>query len=394
MDEVIRKIYLERLLSGKDRPDTVKVITGMRRCGKTTLMKQYIRHLKEMGTNDDQIVYLNFESRRLAHITDYVSLLDEIDKVYTGKRIYVFLDEVQVVNRWERAINSLQTDYDADVYITGSNAYLLSGELSTYISGRYTELRMLPLSFSEYLDLHPGDREERFYQYIRRGSLPVIYPDADETFEQDHLVGIFNTILSKDVTRYCEKGEITTLTDITRFLYSNIGNTTSANNIAVSIKKDPEKVRAYLDALQKAFLIYKAERYDIRGKRLLHTLEKYYVSDTGMRNAVLGISSREDVSRQIENIVYLELIRRGYEVAVGKYGDKEVDFTARRGSDIEYIQVTLSMIPENAYDREIAPLNLIRDSYPKTVLSMDRFVIDLPNGLKHVNLLDWLLDGS
>lgn len=394
MNEIIRKTYLDRLFAEKDRTDTVKVITGMRRCGKTTLMKQYIRHLKEMGIDDGQIVHLELESRGSARITDHVLLLDEIDKVYTGERIYVFLDEIQKVDHWEYAVNLLLTDYDADIYITSSNAYLLSDDLSTHLSGHYTELHMLPLSFSEYLDLHPGDREERFHQYVHHGSLPVICPNMDETLERDHLVGLFNTILVRDVLGNCKGEDIMTLNDIISFLYSNIGNTTSANNIATSIKKDPEKVRTYLDALQKAFLIYKAERYDIRGKKLLHTLEKYYVSDTGMRNAVLGISSREDISRQIENIVYLELIRRGYEVAVGKYGDKEVDFTARRGSDIEYIQVTLTMIPENAYDREIASLNLIRDSFPKTVLSMDKFLIDLPNGLKHINLLNWLLEGS
>ena len=391
MEEVIRRVYLDRLLSGRDRPDTVKIITGMRRSGKTVLMKQYIRLLKESGVPDSQIIHLNFESKNLSHVTDYMKLLEEIDRTYNGGRTYVFLDEVQMVERWERAVNSLQTDYAADIYITGSNAYLLSGDLSTYISGRYTELRMLPLSFGEFLELHPGDRSERFYQYIRSGSLPVINPDADEMFEHDHLIGLFNTILMKDVVRNCKGGDVGTLTDIIRFLYSNVGNITSANKIAVAIKKDSEKVRNYLDALQKAFLVYKAERYDIRGKRLLDTLEKYYVSDTGMRNAVLGISSREDISRQIENIVYLELIRRGYEVAVGKYGDKEVDFTARRAKEVQYIQVTMSMMSEDTYEREISPFRLIRDNHPKTVLSMDSFVTDLPDGLRHVNLLDWLL---
>ena len=391
MEEVIRRVYLDRLLSGRDRPDTVKIITGMRRSGKTVLMKQYIRLLKESGVPDSQIIHLNFESKNLSHVTDYMKLLEEIDRTYNGGRTYVFLDEVQMVERWERAVNSLQTDYDADIYITGSNAYLLSGDLSTYISGRYTELRMLPLSFGEFLELHPGDRSERFHQYIRSGSLPVINPDADEMFEHDHLIGLFNTILMKDVVRNCKGGDVGTLTDIIRFLYSNVGNITSANKMAVAIKKDSEKVRNYLDALQKAFLVYKAERYDIRGKRLLDTLEKYYVSDTGMRNAVLGISSREDISRQIENIVYLELIRRGYEVAVGKYGDKEVDFTARRAKEVQYIQVTMSMMSEDTYEREISPFRLIRDNHPKTVLSMDSFVTDLPDGLRHVNLLDWLL---
>jgi len=394
MGEVIRRTYLDRLLSGRDRPDTVKIITGMRRSGKTVLMKQYIGLLEESGVPEDRIIHLNFESKTLAHVTDYMKLLKEIDRRYAGGRIYVFLDEVQTVEHWERAVNSLQTDYDADIYITGSNAYLLSSDLSTYISGRYTELLMLPLSFGEFLELHPGDRDERFYQYIRSGSLPVIDPDADEMFEHDHLVGLFNTVMMKDVVRNCKGGDIATLSDIARFLYSNIGNITSANNIAVTIKKDPEKVRNYLDALQKAFLIYKAERYDIRGKKLLDTLEKYYVSDTGMRNAVLGISSREDISRQIENIVYLELLRRGYEVAVGKYGDKEVDFTARRGNEIQYYQVTLSMLGEETYEREISPFRLIRDNYPKTVLSMDSFVTDLPDGLIHINLLDWLLGGK
>lgn len=315
-----------------------------------------------------------------------------MDKVYDGRRIYVFLDEVQIVEHWERAINSLQVDYDADACITGSNAYLLSGDLSTYVSGRYSELRMLPLSFKEFLELHPGDREHRFRQYIRSGSLPVIDPDADELFEHDHLLGLFNTILMKDVLRNCKGGDAGALTDIIRFLHSNVGNITSANNIAVTIRKDPEKVRGYLDALQKAFLIYKAERYDIRGKKPLDTLEKYYVSDTGMRNAVLGISSREDTSRQIENIVYLELLRRGYEVAVGKYGDKEVDFTARRGDEIQYFQVTLSMMAGDTYEREVSPFRLIRDNYPKTVLSLDAFIVDIPDGLHHINLLDWLLE--
>ncbi len=390
MAEVIRKIYLDRLLSGRDRPDTVKIITGMRRSGKTVLMKQYISLLRESGVPENRIIHLNFESKTMVHVTDNMKLLEEIDKKYAGGRIYVFLDEVQTVEHWERAVNSLQTDYDADIYITGSNAYLLSGDLSTYISGRYAELPILPLSFGEFLELHPGNRNERFYQYIRSGSLPVIDPDADEMFEHDHLIGLFNTVLIKDVLKNCRGGDVATLTDIAGYLYSNIGNITSANNIAVTLKKDPEKVRNYLDALGKAFLIYKAERYDIRGKKLLDTLEKYYVSDTGIRNAVLGTSSREDISRQIENIVYLELLRRGFEVAVGKYGDKEVDFTARKGNGIQYFQVTMSMLAEDTYEREISPFRLIRDNYPKTVLSMDTFVTDLPDGLIHINLLDWL----
>ena len=392
MADVIRTGYLKRLISGKDRIDTVKIITGMRRCGKTTLMNQYIQFLKTSGVDEENIISFNFESKNAGHITDYRILLNEIDKSYAGKRTYIFLDEIQIVKDWEKAINSLQVDYDADIYVTGSNGHLLSSELSTYISGRYVELPMLPLSFAEFLELHPGDRDKRFMQYIRTGSLPVIDPDADESFENDHLNSIYNTVLMKDVLMHSGVTDVAVLSDVARFLFSNIGNTTSTNNIATSLKEDKRKVRKYLDSLQEAFLIHKAERFDIRGKKLLDTLEKYYVTDTGIRNAVLGISSREDVSRQIENIVYLELIRRGYDVAVGKFGDREVDFTARRGTDIEYYQVTMSMIPEDVHEREIHSLRRISDNYAKTVLSMDSFLVDLPNGLRHLNVISWLLE--
>ncbi len=394
MSEIIRRLYLDRLKSGRDRTDVVKVITGMRRSGKTVLMRQFIRELKDSGIPDDRVVYMNFESRDWERVSTYSDLLDYISSLGIEGRIYVFLDEIQRVQSWERAVNSLQVDFDADVYITGSNAYLLSSDLSTYISGRYMELRILPLSFSEFLELHPGEKDTRFMQYLRTGSLPIVDPDGDETFEQDLLTGVFNTVLVKDVLEHTGSSDASVLLDVARFLYSNVGNVTSCNSIARTLREDNRQVRRYLDSMADSFLIYKAERYDIRGKRLLDTLEKYYVSDTGMRNAVLGISSREDISRLVENVVYLELIRRGYGVAVGKYGDTEVDFTARRGNVVEYYQVTLSMISESTYNREIRPFELIRDSHPKTVLSMDRFLIDIPDGIRHVNVIDWLLDAT
>lgn len=355
-------------------------------------MKQFIKKLKESGIPDENIINMNFESREWEKISTYSDLLDYISSCKINGRMYVFLDEIQRVKSWEKAVNSLQVDYDSDIYITGSNAYLLSSELSTYLSGRYTELRILPLSFSEFLELHPGEKEKRFMQYLRTGSLPIVNPDGDETFEQDLLTGIFNTVLVKDVLTHTGSSDASILEDIARFLYSNVGNITSCNSIAQTLKEDNRQVRKYLDAMSDAFLIYKAERYDIRGKKLLDTLEKYYVSDTGMRNAVLGISSREDINRLVENVVYLELIRRGYEVAVGKYGDTEVDFTARKGNDIEYYQVTLSMMSETAYEREIRPFSLIRDNYAKTVLSMDNFLVTIPDGIKHKNVIDWLLN--
>ena len=394
MSEIIRRLYLDRLKSGRDRTDVVKVITGMRRSGKTVLMRQFIRELKDSGISDDRVVYMNFESRDWERVSTHSDLLDHISSLGIEGRIYVFLDEIQRVQSWERAVNSLQVDFDADIYITGSNAYLLSSDLSTYISGRYMELRILPLSFSEFLELHPGEKDTRFMQYLRTGSLPIVDPDGDETFEQDLLTGVFNTVLVKDVLEHTGSSDASVLLDVARFLYSNVGNVTSCNSIAQTLREDNRQVRRYLDSMADAFLIYKAERYDIRGKRPLDTLEKYYVSDIGMRNAVLGISSREDISRLVENVVYLELIRRGYEVAVGKYGDTEVDFTARRGNVVEYYQVTLSMISESTYNREIRPFELIRDSHPKTVLSMDRFLIDIPDGIRHVNVIDWLLDAT
>lgn len=229
MTEVQRRIYLDRLESSKDRPDNVKVVTGMRRCGKTVLMRQFMDRLRSSGIPDDSIAYLNFESRSLAHVECWESILDEISaRTDTSGRIYVFLDEVQRVPGWERAVNSLQTDFDADVYITGSNAYLLSSDLATYISGRYMELRMLPLSFAEFLELHPGDEETRFMQYIRTGSIPSVDPDADEAFERDHLIGLFSTVLLKDVLRNVDNGDASILEDVTGFLYSNVGNIQAA----------------------------------------------------------------------------------------------------------------------------------------------------------------------
>ena len=392
MAEVLREGYLKRLESGKDRTDVVKIITGMRRSGKTVLMQQFIRRIVGSGVPEGSIVYMNFESKKWEDIRTDSDLMEEISSRRIEGRMYVFLDEVQRVKSWENVVNSLQVDADADIYITGSNAYLLSSELSTYISGRYMELKILPPSFKEFMELHPGDREQRFMQYLRTGSLPIVDPDGDEMFEQDLLTGVFNTVLVKDVLKHTGTSDVSVLEDIARFLYSNVGNITSCNSIAQALKIDNKQVKKYIKAMCEAFLIYKVERYDIRGKKLMDSLEKYYVSDTGMRNAVLGISSREDISRLVENVVYLELLRRGYEVSVGKYGDTEVDFTARRLNSIEYYQVTLSMMSESTYDREVRPFGLIKDSYAKTVLSMDRFLVDIPDGIRHRNVLDWLLE--
>lgn len=394
--EVQRTGYLQRLEGGKDRSDVVKVITGIRRCGKSTLMKQYIQKLKET-VDEDAIVYVNLESREAESIETYKNLNNYLaSKINSAKRSYVFLDEIQRVSGWEKSINSLMVDYDADIYITGSNAYILSSELSTYLSGRYVEINMLPLSFKEYLELHPPsgdhDRYARFKDYLWYGSMPMVDPDGDEEFTNDHLVGIYNTILNKDVQLRLGVHDPVMLDNVCRYVMSNIGNITSSNSISENTDLSPATVRNYLRALEEAYIIYKAYRYDIRGKKLLKTREKYYVSDTGMRNTALGNSAGDDISRQIENVVYLELLRRGYAVNVGSYRDYEIDFTAKKRGTIEYFQVTQTLLPEDTYEREVRSLNMIDDNFSKTILSLDPLTRSVGNGIKHINLLDWLLN--
>lgn len=289
---VIREQYLTRLQDGKDATDVVKVVTGMRRCGKSTLMMQYMDRLKGMGVPEDHIIYANLESRQFEGISDSKELNDWLAERMPKDRAYVFLDEVQRVEGWEKTINSLQVDYDADIYVTGSNAYLLSSDLATYISGRYVEIRMLPLSFKEFLELNPPtpeeDRNRRLQQYIWTGSLPAVELDRDEQYTADLLSGIYNTVVRKDIQTHIGVRDQVRFENIVRSVMSNIGNTTSCKNIADAVNASPNTVHKYLRALEDAFLIYKAPRYDIRGKRLLKTCEKYYVADTGIRNTALG----------------------------------------------------------------------------------------------------------
>ena len=395
---VIREQYLERLQSGRDDTDIVKVVTGMRRCGKSTLMTQYMDRLRSDGVKEDHIVYANLESRQFEEITDHKALNAWLADRMPEDRTYVFLDEIQRVKGWEKTINSLQVDYDADIYVTGSNAYLLSSDLATYISGRYVEIGMLPLSFGEFLELNPvtpdEDRYRRLQQYIWTGSLPAVELDRDEQYTSDLLLGIYNTVVRKDVQTHMGVRDQTRFENIVRFVMSNTGNTTSCKNIADAVNASPNTIRRYLRALEDAFLIYKVPRFDIRGKRLLKTREKYYVSDTGIRNTALGLAAGDDISRQLENLVYLELIRRGYRVMVGSYRDREVDFTAVRNGKVEYYQVTQTMLPEDVREREVRSLKDVGDNFPKTVLSLDPFVVPIPGGIKHRNIVDWLLESD
>lgn len=393
--EVIREEYLKQLRLGKNHQELIKIVTGIRRCGKSTLMKQFISELRSAG--EDSILYINFEDIGYSELSTFKDLNAYImNNVNPDKKTYVFFDEIQRIEGWEKSVNALMISYDTDIYITGSNAYLLSSELSTYLSGRYVEIKMTPLSFKEYLKLHPADQnhslDSRFSDYIWTGSMPMINPDEDESFNRMILDSIYNTIVVKDITPRSRIKSVSTLNSIVRFLFSNIGNITSASSIAKQIESDPRVVEDCLKALEDAYIIEKAERYDIRGKKLLKTLEKYYVEDTGMRNAILGISSREDISRQLENTAYLELKRRGYQICVGRYGDQEIDFTVMKGDVREYYQISMSIKDENTYARETRSLNSIKDSYPKTILTLDNMGFTTNEGIKVKNIIDWLLE--
>jgi predicted AAA+ superfamily ATPase len=398
MKEVIRIDDLKRLESGKDRTDVAKIITGVRRCGKSTLMLQFIRRLKELGADDGHIFYLNMEDEKAEDIKDYKDLNRLIRaSVPHDERIYVLLDEIQRVEAWERTLNALMVGYDADVYVTGSNAFLLSSELSTFISGRYVEIDILPLSFKEYIEAHGVDErhdmDARFEDYLKKGSMPMIDPDSDERFRRDHLTGICNTVLTKDVTARNSMIDVSTAYRIMKFLFSNIGNITSGRSIAKELSINHATVDKYLKSIEEAYLFYRINRFDIVGKKHLNTREKYYAVDTGVRNAYLGTSKGDDLGRLLENVVYLELRRRGYSVSVGSYMDTEIDFTAEKDDRRDYFQVSMTVMQDDTYDREVRSLSSIRDSHPKTILTLDKVKRQPPDGIAHINVIDWLLSG-
>jgi predicted AAA+ superfamily ATPase len=393
-DTVLRKNYIEKVAAGRDMTDVAKIITGIRRCGKSTLMMQYMEHLRNSGVDDDRIFYMNLEDEANLHITDHLQLRDIMkERIRKDVRMYVFLDEIQRVTGWEMNLNALMASYDADVYITGSNAHLLSSELATYISGRYVEIKMLPLSFEEYLELHPSSvpEEVMFDKYLKYGALPLVDPNADNDFIIDLLHGIYNTVLVKDVLSRKGIRNMDALERMTRFIFSNIGNQTNVHTISQLLNMPPMTVGGYLTALEEAYLLYKADRYDVRRKNILTSNEKYYTADLGIRNAKIGWRGGPDTGRQLENVVYLELRRRGYDVMVGSFKDAEVDFTAFKGDKIEYYQVTKTMLEDITSKREIRSLMMIPDNYPKTILSLDRVMVNPGNGIMHMNLLDWLL---
>ncbi len=396
-----RKIYMDKLLAYKDT-EFIKVITGIRRCGKSSLLKLFKEKIIK-DDNETNVIYMNFESFEFDEIINYRDMYNEIKKnIEKEKMNYILLDEVQRVKEWEKCVNSLQVDFKCDIYITGSNAYILSSELSTYLSGRYIEIKMLPLSFKEFLDFSPKkDSEsidEKFNEYIKFGGMPgVISLNNNEDLYENAIKGIYNTVFMKDVIERNKLVDAILLEKILKFLMSNVGSLISSKKVADYLTSQGTKITHntvlnYFEMLENSYIIYKAQRYDIRGKEVLKTLEKYYIVDTGIRNIILGFNNL-DFGHIIENIVYFELLRRGYEVTVGKKDSLEVDFVATKSNDKKYYQVTLSMMDENVKDRELKPLKDIRDNYEKTILTMDKLYADTSeDGIKIKYLIDFLME--
>lgn len=430
-----RDRYLNKLIAFQDT-EPVKVVTGIRRCGKSSILKLMILHLKESGIKDDQILAMNFESYAFKNMSsdDFYGYVRE--KIIPDKRMYLFFDEVQRVPNWEDAVNSFRVDFNCDIYVTGSNAYMLSSEYATYLSGRCVEIKMLPLSFSEFVSFHgfeiretksalSGTRKQAFdkngehYEmreifdaYMRFGGMPGIADvglDQEKAF--DLLEGIYSTVIMRDILERENRRGQKRITDaallkkIVMFLADNIGSNISVSSIGNILVNEglledgrrkgtpsAHTVQAYVDALLEAYFFYDIKRFDIKGKEFLRTLGKYYIVDIGLRNYLLGFRNR-DSGHALENVVYFELLRRGYDVSIGKIDNLEVDFIATKADDKVYVQVTESMNSEDVRKRELAPLQKISDNYEKIILSMNPGMDSSYDGIKSVSLIDWLISG-
>lgn len=392
-----RKEYLQDLISFKDK-HIIKVITGIRRCGKSTMFELYQDYLRESGVKDTQIIGINLEDGEFRMIKDAEKLYSYVaDRLTPNQKNYVFLDEVQQASDFQKAVDWLYAKKDVDLYITGSNAFLLSGELATLLSGRYVEIKMLPLSLKEYASAYPQivSAAELYMNYLVNSSFPGTLELTRKKDIRTYLEGIFNTILIKDIVTRKKIADSSMLISVIEFIFDNIGNICSATKISNFMTSAGRKisvptVESYLQALRDSFIVYKASRYDLKGKQYLATGAKYYVADIGLRYYLLG-SKPTDMEHILENIVFLELLRRGYEVHVGKIGDAEVDFIAVDDEGVEYYQVSQTVMEEKTLRRELFPLESIRDHNPKYLLTMDFIPLTSHNGIKQINVLDWLL---
>lgn len=392
-----RKEYLDRLIVFKDK-QLIKVVTGIRRCGKSTLFELYKDYLLSNGVEEDQIVSLNFESAEFYDVNDFKALYKEVEsRLISAKMNYVFLDEVQMVPDFQRACDSLYLLKNVDLYITGSNAGLLSGELATLLSGRYVEVKMLPLSFKEYISVvGESDLSRKYRNYLTNSSFPYTLELNRHKDTLAYLDGIYTSIVLKDIVKRKKIADVAVLESVIRFMFDNIGNLCSATKIANTLKSSGKGISVhtvdnYLTALCESFVLYKVGRYDIKGKQHLQTQEKYYLADIGLRYYLLG-SKPADMGHILENVIYLELLRRGYELYVGRQGDSEVDFIAINEMGTEYYQVALTVRDENTLKRELKPLDSISDHNPKYLLTLDDDPPVSHNGIRQLNALEWLLD--
>lgn len=397
-----RKEYLKQLLSWKDQ-NIIKVLTGIRRCGKSTILKLYQEYLLNNGIDPLQIISINFEELEYEDLQDYKKLYQYIkDRLVENKMMYIFLDEIQNVPSYEKVVDSLHVKENIDIYITGSNSYIFSGQLATYLSGRYIEIPILPLSFKEVYNPQT-DKEEAFQKYMKTGGFPYINQIQLQNEQIDmYLEGIYNTVIVKDIEERINRKNSKNVTDIallkaiSKYLSSVVGSPVSIRSITNYFKSNerktsPNTISNYIEALCESYLYYLVEVMDISGKEVLKSNKKYYIVDPGIRNYILP-KQFYDLGFTIENIVYLELLRRRYNVNIGRSGRTEVDFIAKKNDVYTYIQVTASLVDENTFNREMRPLKQIEDNYEKIILTLDRYTLGNYEGIKVINIIDWLLE--
>lgn len=399
MKLIQRERYMAKLRALRDKA-IIKVITGVRRCGKSTLMQLFQKELLQSGVSEKQIISINFEDYDFVELRNAKALYQHvIARLVEGVPNYVFLDEIQHVDNYADVVDALFVKENVDLYITGSNAYLLSSEIATLLSGRYVELQLLPLSFKEYVNAtgNTNDLERKYADYITFSSFPYAMAfDREVQMTNDYLRGIYSTIVLKDVMHRHSIGDAMMLENVMAFMADNIGNTLSVKKIADTLtssgrKVDVKTIEKYLSALCQSFILYPAKRYNIKGRQLLKTMEKYYLVDVALRNTLLG-SANADFGRILENVVYLELLRRYPNVYIGKTDAFEIDFVAVNMQEVAYFQVAATVRDEATLERELHPLKTVKDNYPKTILSLDVAPVAYHNGIKIQNVLDWLLE--
>ncbi|EOZ93746.1 ATPase [Indibacter alkaliphilus LW1] len=399
---VNRNAYIEKLRLFIGKPQ-IKIITGIRRSGKSTVLKLLTEELIKTGVKDTEIIYLNFESFTNSHLTSAKSLYEDVKrKINTSQKYYLLLDEIQEVHHWEKAVNSFLVDFDVDIYITGSNSHLLSSELSTFLAGRYIEIPIYTLSFDEFLDFKKSyseikeNKHSLFVEYLRKGGFPVIHTmEYEEETAYQVVSDIYDSVILRDTVQRHKIRDIELLNRVIQYAFDNLGNTFSGKNVADYFKSQQRKIDIntvynYLSALESAFILYRVPRYDLKGKEILKTQEKFFLADISLLYATMGYRDRM-ISGVLENLVFLELRRRGFKVFIGKFDNKEIDFVAEKKSGKIYIQVAYKLESQATIDREFSALHALRDHYPKYVVTMDDFFSDTIKGVKHMHICDFLL---